>query len=182
MIGLVRELWDRITKRGPSHGHIDSGDHFIRNKKIFAVERGKQNTISRRLDIVEDTIQYNCIYFSGTCTHIYFPEDDKTETRFIIGDWELPKYYKNNLGNNIIKVSPFKYEGYNFDVTASQHCISIEFYKLNDGINFINSYDQLNILRDHTEIKRKIKKFVKDSKHLNYECKDNIIHLDISHI
>ena len=182
MIGLVRKLWERITGRGPSHSHTDNNNLFIENKKIFAIERGKQNTISRRLDIVRDTIQYNCIYFSGTCTHTYFPKDNKTDTRFIIGDWELPKYYKDNLGNSIIKVLPFKYEGYSFDVTASQGYISIEFYKMHDGIHFINSYDQLNILRDHTEIKRKIKKFVKDNKHLNYECKDNIIQLDISHI
>ena len=58
MIGLWRKLWDRITRRGPSHGYIDGGDHFRRNQKIFAVERGRQNTISRRLDVVGDTIQY----------------------------------------------------------------------------------------------------------------------------
>tara|TARA_R100001440_G_scaffold37685_2_gene57193 strand:- start:28376 stop:28924 length:549 start_codon:yes stop_codon:yes gene_type:complete len=182
MIELVRKLWERITGRGPSHSHIDNNDHFIENQKIFAIERGKQNLISRRLDIVQDTIIYNCVYFSGACVHTYYPKDNKTNTRFTIGDWDLPKYYKNNLGNNIIKVLPFKYEDYNFNVTASQDYISIEFYKLNDGIHFINSYDHLNILRDHSEIKRKIKKFVKDNKHLNYECKDNIIQLDISHI
>ena len=182
MIGLVRKLWERITRRGPSHGH-ESMNHFKEYQKIFAIERGKQNTVSRRLDIIDNAFQYNCIYFSGSCTHTYFPVENKTSIRFCIGDWELPKYYKNNIsGNTVIKILPFKHEGYSFDVTASQNYISIEFNKLYDGIYFMNSYDQLNILRDHTEIKKKIKKFVKDNKHLNYECKDNIIELDISHI
>ena len=52
--------------------------------------------------------------------------------------------------------------------------IAIRLTQLPKGISFRKDRGSFLVKRS--------KKFVKDNKHLNYECKDNIIQLDISHI
>jgi hypothetical protein len=178
-------LWDRLFNRSLSTHDLDT---FVNPRRVFHIDKGSINNIGKNLVYTDHLITYQTMFFAGVCIQTYNSIYNKTTIEFQIGKHRnLPNYYRDNMKDLIIDVKEFRSNDFVFKVTASQYVLDINFKKEVDNISFLDSYQQLEIMKKHNGLIKRIKQFVKANKHLEeHECinrsSGKTIVVDISHI
>ena len=186
VINKLLNFWKNLWKRD---AECITSYH---SRKIFQTDCNKINKIHRRMDVVNGNLEYICSYFGGACVQTYMTKDNLTEICFHLGTWNTPKYFKEAISDYLIEVKPFKtmfgdvdMDDYTCELFASCHSIDFKLKTSKPGIAFMDSYEQLKMIKDNQGLIKRVKAFVKEGRHLDpvHECYDSHrIMVDISHI
>jgi len=173
---LAKSFWNRLFNTEES---FQEDEHNY--KRVFKTDRGQIVKVPKILSVSNDIIIYTSEYFMGTCQQSYCTRTNTMSVQFRIMDWNLPKYFLKNIGKYFIDVNEFEYQGFTVKASACEQSIIINFHKdYANGPKYLDSYEEINYLKDFDRLRKKMKHFVKQNKHLNFEDDELLIAVDIS--